>query len=80
MSKKVILSGIQATGNLTLGNYLGALKNFVKMQDEYNCYYMIANLHALTVRREPKELKENTLKVIATYIAAGIDPDKSSVV
>lgn len=79
MSKKVILSGIQATGNLTLGNYLGALKNFVKMQDEYNCYYMIANLHALTVRREPKELKENTLKVIATYIAAGIDPDKSCI-
>ena len=79
MSKKVILSGIQATGNLTLGNYLGALKNFVKMQDEYDCYYMIANLHALTVRREPKELKENTLKVIATYIAAGIDPDKSCI-
>lgn len=79
MSKKVILSGIQATGNLTLGNYLGALKNFVKMQDEYECYYMIANLHALTVRREPKELKENTLKVIATYIAAGIDPDKSCI-
>ena len=79
MSKKVILSGIQATGNLTLGNYLGALKNFVKMQDEYDCYYMIANLHALTVRREPEELKENTLKVIATYIAAGIDPDKSCI-
>ena len=79
MEKKVILSGIQATGNLTLGNYLGALKNFVKMQDEYYCYYMIANLHALTVRRDPKELKENTLKVIATYIAAGIDPDKSCI-
>ena len=46
MEKKVILSGIQATGNLTLGNYIGALKNFVKMQDEYDCYYMIANLHA----------------------------------
>lgn len=79
MEKKVILSGIQATGNLTLGNYLGALKNFVKMQDEYDCYYMIANLHALTVRREPQELRENTLKVIATYIAAGINPDKSCI-
>ena len=79
MEKKVILSGIQATGNLTLGNYIGALKNFVKMQDEYDCYYMIANLHALTVRREPEELRENTLKIIATYIAAGIDPDKSCI-
>ena len=79
MEKKVILSGIQATGNLTLGNYIGALKNFVKMQDEYDCYYMIANLHALTVSREPEELRENTLKIIATYIAAGIDPDKSCI-
>lgn len=79
MNKKVILSGIQATGNLTLGNYIGALKNFVKMQDEYDCYYMIANLHALTVRRDPEELKNNTLKIIATYIAAGIDPEKSAI-
>ena len=79
MEKKVILSGIQATGNLTLGNYIGALKNFVKMQDEYDCYYMIANLHALTVRRDAEELRENTLKIIATYIAAGIDPDKSCI-
>lgn len=79
MNKKVILSGIQATGNLTLGNYIGALKNFVRLQDEYDCYYMIANLHALTVRRDPEELKENTLKVIATYLAAGVDPEKSTI-
>ncbi len=79
MGKKVILSGIQATGDLTLGNYVGALKNFVKMQEEFDCYYMIANLHALTVRRDPKELKNNTLKILASYIAAGIDPDKSTV-
>jgi len=79
MEKKVILSGIQATGDLTLGNYLGALKNFVKMQDEYNCYYMIANLHALTVRREPEVLRQNTYKILATYIAAGIDPKKSTI-
>ena len=78
MVKKVILSGIQATGDLTLGNYIGAMKNFVKMQDEYDCYYMIANLHALTVRRNPEELKQNALKVLASYIAAGIDPDKST--
>lgn len=79
MEKKVILSGIQPTGNLTLGNYIGALKNFIKLQDEFECYYMIANLHALTVRRPSEELKENTLKAIATYIAAGINPEQSTI-
>ena len=79
MEKKVILSGIQATGDLHLGHYIGVLKNFVKMQEEYNCYYMIANLHALTVRRDPKELKQNALKLLASYIAAGIDPEKSTI-
>ena len=78
-NKKIILSGIQSTGNLHLGNYIGAVKNWVKMQDEYECNYMIANLHALTVRRDPEELKENTLKIIAEYIAAGIDPEKSTI-
>ncbi len=77
--KKIILSGIQATGNLHLGNYIGAVKNFVKMQDEYECYYMIANLHALTVRRDPEELRENTLKILAEYVASGIDPEKSTI-
>ena len=56
MSKKIILSGIQATGKLTLGNYLGAIDNWVKMQEEYDCYYMIANLHSLTVRNNPEEI------------------------
>lgn len=79
MEKRVILSGIQATGDLHLGNYIGALKRFVKMQEEYNCYYMVANLHALTVRREPEELKQNIYKILATYIAAGLDPDKSTI-
>lgn len=79
MEKKVILSGIQATGDLHLGNYIGALKRFVKMQEEYNCYYMVANLHALTVRREPEDLKQNIYKILATYIAAGLDPDKSTI-
>jgi len=78
-NKKVILSGIQATGNLHLGNYIGAVKNWVALQDEYDCNYMIANLHALTVRRDPAELKENTLKIIAEYIAAGIDPERSTI-
>lgn len=72
MEKKVILSGIQATGDLHLGHYIGLLKRAVEMQEEYNCYYMIANLHALTVRREPKELKENCLKLLASYIASRI--------
>ena len=79
MSKKNILSGIQATGKLTLGNYLGAINNWVQMQEEYNCYYMIANLHTLTVRNNPEELRENTLKILATYIAAGLDPNKNTI-
>lgn len=79
MEKKVILSGIQATGDLHLGHYIGVLKRFVEMQEEYNCYYMVANLHALTVRRDPKELKENVYKLLASYIAAGLDPDKSTI-
>lgn len=77
MSKKIILSGIQATGRLTLGNYLGAIDNWVKMQEEYDCYYMIANLHSLTIRNNPEELKNNTLKILAIYIAAGLDPEKN---
>jgi tryptophanyl-tRNA synthetase len=79
MEKKVILSGVQSTGNLHLGNYLGALKNWVKMQDEYDCYYMIADLHALTVRNNPEELRENALKVIAQYVACGINPEKNTI-
>ena len=78
MSKKIILSGIQATGRLTLGNYLGAIDNWLHMQEEYECYYMIANLHTLTVRNTPEELRENTLKILATYIAAGLDPKKNT--
>lgn len=79
MSKKVILSGIQSTGNLTLGNYLGAIKNWQKMQDEYDCNYMIANLHTLTVRNDPEVLRNNTLNLLALYVAAGIDPKKSNI-
>ena len=79
MKKKTILSGIQATGNLTLGNYLGALNNWVEMQDEYDCYYMIADLHTLTIRKDPEELRQNTLSLIALYIAAGLDPEKNTI-
>lgn len=79
MEKKIILSGIQATGNLTLGNYLGALNNWVEMQDKYDCYYMIADLHTLTIRKDPEELRQNTLSLIALYIAAGLDPEKNTI-
>lgn len=57
-------------GTLTLGNYLGALNNWTKMQDEYDCYYMIADLHTLTIRNDPETLRKNTLNLIALYIAA----------
>lgn len=76
--KKVIFSGIQPSGELTLGNYLGAIKNWVKLQDEYDCYFCVVDLHAITVRQEPKNLRERTLKVLSIYIAAGIDPEKNT--
>ena len=79
MNKKVILSGIQATGNLTLGNYLGALNNWGKMQEEYQCNYMIADLHTLTIRNDPEKLRNNTLNLLALYIASGINPEKSNI-
>lgn len=77
MDKKIIFSGIQPSGSLTLGNYLGALRNFATLQDEYNCLYCIVDLHAITVHQDPKELRKNTLDVLALYLAAGIDPEKS---
>lgn len=79
MSKKRILSGIQSTGNLTLGNYLGAINNWVNMQEQYDCYYMIADLHSLTVRNDPDTLRQNALKLIALYVAAGLDPQKNNI-
>lgn len=79
--KKRILSGIQPSGALTLGNYIGALRNWVELQnnDEYECYYMLADLHTITVRQVPKDFRKNTLDLLALFIAAGIDPDKSPV-
>ncbi|MTK12134.1 MAG: tryptophan--tRNA ligase [Clostridiaceae bacterium] len=78
-NKKIIFSGIQPSGNLTLGNYLGALKNWVKLQDEYECYYCVVDLHAITVRQEPKDLRRRTLEVLAIYLAAGLDPEKNTI-
>jgi tryptophanyl-tRNA synthetase len=77
MEKKRIFSGMQPTGILTLGNYLGAMKNWVKLQDEYDCIYCIVDLHSLTIRREAKELRQSSLSLLAQYIACGIDPKKS---
>ena len=76
--KKVILSGIKPSGNLTLGSYLGAIKNWVALADEYECYYMLADLHAITVRQNPAELRRRTLSQLAQYIACGLDPEKNT--
>ena len=75
--KKVIFSAIQPSGTITLGNYLGALRNWVKLQDEYNCVFAVADLHAITVRQEPKKFRENILNAYALLLACGIDPEKS---
>ncbi|WP_026895283.1 tryptophan--tRNA ligase [Clostridiisalibacter paucivorans] len=77
--KKVIFSGTQPSGDLTLGNYLGALKNWVLLQDEYECYYCIVDLHAITLPQEPKDLRRRTLEVLALYLAAGLDPEKVTI-
>lgn len=77
--RKVIFSGIQPSGELTLGNYLGAIKNWVKLQEEYDCYFCVVDLHAITVKQEPKNLRARTLEVMAIYIAAGIDPAKNTI-
>lgn len=77
--KKQILSGIQPSGILTLGNYLGALRNWVKIQEEYDCKFFIADLHAITVSQDPEILRQNTKNVIMQYIASGIDPEKNTI-
>ena len=77
-NKKIIFSGIQPSGELTLGNYLGALKNWVKLQDEYDCYFCVVDLHAITVKQKSADLRRRTLEVLAIYIAAGINPEKNT--
>ncbi|MEG1972130.1 MAG: tryptophan--tRNA ligase, partial [Oscillospiraceae bacterium] len=77
--KQVVLSGIQPSGFITLGNFLGAVKNWTEIQNKYDCVYMIANLHAITVRQNPTELKKNTLDGFALLLACGVDPQKSIV-
>lgn len=77
--KKVLYSGMQATGTLTLGNYLGALKNWVNLSDEYECFYGVMDLHSLTLRQEPAAFRKNARSLYALYVAAGLDPEKNCV-
>ena len=76
--KPVILSGIQPSGNLCIGNYVGALKNWAALQDEYDCIFLVVDLHAMTVQQEPAELRKRCLSFLAQYIACGIDPERST--
>ena len=76
--KKVIFSGAQP-GKMTLGNYLGAIKNWTELQDNYDCYYSIVDLHAITVPQDPKVLRANTIELLAQYIACGLDPEKNTI-
>jgi tryptophanyl-tRNA synthetase len=79
MSKPIVLSGCQPSGDLTIGNYLGALKQWVNMQDSHNCYYMLVDQHAITVRPNPEALRKATLDGLALYLACGVDPEKSTI-
>ena len=77
--KKVLFSGMQATGNLTLGNYLGALKNWVSLSDEYECFYSVVDMHSITVRQDPAVLRKRARALLTLYIAAGLDPEKNCI-
>ncbi|MBP5236434.1 MAG: tryptophan--tRNA ligase [Clostridia bacterium] len=77
--RKVVFSGVQPSGNLTIGNYLGAIKNFSGFSDEYKCYYCVVDLHSITVRQVPAELRKRTYDTLALYLACGLDPDKNTV-
>ena len=74
--KKVVYSAVQPSGNLTIGNYVGSIRNWIDMQDDYTCYFAIANMHAITVKQDPAPLRRHTLELAALYIACGLDPEK----
>lgn len=78
-NKPTLFSGIQPSGDLMIGNYIGSIKNWVKMQDDYNCLFSLVNMHAITVEQDPKELHQRSLDFVALYLASGIDPNKSTV-
>ncbi len=77
--KKVLFSGMQSTGSLTLGNYLGALKNWVTLSDDYECFYSVVDMHSITVRQDPAELRKKARNLLTLYIAAGLDPKKNCI-
>ena len=79
MEKKIVFSGVQPSGELTIGNYIGAIKNWIELQEEYDCYYSIVDLHAITVPQVPKDLRKNTLDLLAIYLACGLDPEKCTI-
>ncbi|MDE5721544.1 MAG: tryptophan--tRNA ligase [Clostridia bacterium] len=74
--RKILYSAIQPTNNLTIGNYIGPIRNWLSLQNDYNCFFAVANMHAITVRQVPAELRQKTLEVLALYIACGVDPEK----
>ena len=76
---KKVFSGVQPTGNIHLGNYLGAMRQFTELQDEYDTMYCIVDLHSITVEQDPAELKEHILDVAALYLAIGVDPKKATI-
>ncbi len=76
MSKEIVVSGIRSTGHLHLGNYFGAIQNYVKMQEAYNCYFFVADYHSLTTHPDPKNLKASVFRVVSENIASGLDPEK----
>ena len=79
MTKPIVFSGAQPSGELTIGNYMGALRQWVNMQDDYHCIYCIVDQHAITVRQDPQQLRKATLDTLALYLACGIDPKKSTI-
>ncbi len=79
MDKKVVFSGVQPSGLLTVGNYIGAIRNFHTLQEEYDCYYCVVDMHAITVTQVPKDLREKTFQVLSLYLASGLDPEKATV-
>lgn len=78
-NKKTLYSAVQPTNELTIGNYIGAIRNFVALQNDYDCYFAIANMHAITVRQNPAELRRRTLSLLALYIACGLNPERTAI-
>jgi tryptophanyl-tRNA synthetase len=79
MKKLTVLSGIRPTGYLHLGNYFGAVRNFIKMQEDYKCFFFIADIHSLTTHPTPENLQSGVKQVLAEYLACGIDPEKATI-